>query len=113
MVSSDPLVVIFASKCDLLDPLGRKILKKHIFLDPVKAAEAAQLKSLTGTLLKKVLAPSVAGGVQSDTPKPRAAGRSSGPPLSDLRRKPMTKEIKDQIKGGAAIRRSRFCSLTV
>ena len=106
MVSSDPLVAMSPRNVTRLIHLVEKFSKNTFFLDPVKAAEAAQLKSLTGTLLKKY-GPLSAGGVQSDTPKPRAAGRSSGPPLSDLRRKPMTKEMKDQIKGGAAIRRSR------
>ena len=79
---------------------------KHLFLlDPDKAAEAAKLKSLTGTLLKKYGSHSGAG-VVSDTPKAKAAGRSSGPPLGLLRRKPVTQELKNQIKGGAAMRKS-------
>ena len=85
---------------------SRYISTKLFLLDPEKAAEAAKLKSLTGTLLKKY-GPHGGAGVLSDTPKPKAAGRSSGPPLSSLRRKPVTQELKNQIKGGAAMRRSR------
>ena len=105
MVSSDPLAAISPCNMTRLIHLVEKFSKKPFLLDPVKAAESAQLKSLTGTLLKKYGAQS-AVGVQSDTPKPKAAGRSSGPPLSSLRRKPVTQEMKQQIKGGTALRRS-------
>ena len=106
MVSSDPLAAISSRNVTHLIHLVEKFSKNLFLLDPVKAVEAAQLKSLTGTLLKKY-GPHSGAGVQSDTPKPKAAGRSSGPPLSSLRRKPVTQEMKQQIKGGAALRRSR------
>ena len=104
-VSSDPLAVISPHNVTRLIHLVEKFSKHPFLLDPDKAAEAAKLKSLTGTLLKKY-GPHSAAGVVSDTPKPKAAGRSSGPPLSSLRRKPVTQELKNQIKGGAAMRRS-------
>ena len=104
-VSSDPLVAISPHNVTHLIHLVEKILKNPFLLDPEKAAQVAQLKSLTGTLLKKY-GPQSSAGILSDTPKPKAAGRSSGPPLSSLRRKPVTQELKQQIKGGAAMRRS-------
>ena len=105
-VSSDLLAVISPRNVTRLIHLVEKFSKHPFLLDPDKAAEAAKLKSLTGTLLKKY-GPHSGAGVVSDTPKPKAAGRSSGPPLSSLRRKPVTQELKNQIKGGAAMRRSR------
>ena len=105
MVSNDLLVLISPQNVTRLIHLVEKFSKNPFFLDPVKAAEAAQLKSLTGTLLKKY-GPHNGAGVQSATPKPKAAGRSSGPPLSTLRRKLVSKEMKEQIKGRAALSRS-------
>ena len=105
MVSSDPLVAISPRNVTRLILLVEKFSKHPFLFDPDQAAETAKLKSLTGTLLKKY-GPHSAAGVVSDTPKPKAAGRSSGPPLSSLRRKPVTQELKNQIKGGAAMRRS-------
>ena len=105
-VSSDPLAAILPHNVTCLIHLVEKFSKHPFLLDPDKAAEAAKLKSLTGTLLKKY-SPHSGAGVVSDTPKPKAAGRRSGPPLSSLRGKPVTQELKNQIKGGAAIRRSR------
>ena len=85
--------------------LVEKFSKKPFLLDPAKAADAAQLKSLTGTLLKKY-GPHSGVGVLSDSPNPKAAGRGSGPSLSSLRRKPVTEELKNKLKGGAVMRRS-------
>ena len=105
-VSSDLLVAISPRNVTRLIHLVGKFSKHPFLLDPEKAAEAAKLKSLTGTLLKKYGVHSAAG-VVSDTTKLKAVGRSSGPPLSLLRRKPVTQELKNQIKSGAAMRRSR------
>ena len=104
-VNSDPLTAISPCNVTHLIHLVEKFSKNSFLLDPAKAAKVAQLKSLTGTLLKKY-GPHSGAGVVSDTPKPKAAGRSSGQPLSSLRRKPVTNELKKQKKGGAAMMRS-------
>ena len=101
----DQAQALWKANDDCLIHLVEKFSKHPFLLDPDKAAEAAKLKSLTGTLLKKY-GPHSGAGVVSDTLIPKAAGRSSGPPLSSLRRKPVTQELKNQIKGGAAMRRS-------
>ena len=70
------------------DPLDLKIA---FIVDPEKAAQSAQLKSFTGTLLKRwgVGKGQEGGGEPQDQPpkgdplggaKPKACGRSSGPP---------------------------------
>ena len=52
-VSSDLLVAISPRNVTHLIHLVEKFSKHPLLLDPQKVAEAAQLKSLTGTLLKK------------------------------------------------------------
>ena len=104
MVSSDQLVVISPHNVTRLFHLVEKLSKHHFLLDPDKAAKVAQLKSVCGTLLKKFGQQSAAG-VQLETPKPKAAGRSSGPPLSSLRRISLSKEMRDKIKCGTVMQR--------
>ena len=75
MVSSDPLVAISPRNVTRLIHLVEKFSKHPFLLDPEKAAEAAKLKSLTGTLLKKY-GPHSGAGVVSDTPNQKQQGEA-------------------------------------
>ena len=72
MVSSDPLAAISPHNVTRLIHLVEKFSKNPFLLDPVKAAEAAQLNSLTVTFLKKYGSQTPVG-VQSDIPKTKSS----------------------------------------
>ena len=71
-VSSDPLVAISPRNVIRLIHLVEKFSKHPFLLDPEKAAEAAKLKSLTGTLLKKY-GPHSGAEVLSDIPQTKSS----------------------------------------
>ena len=83
-----------------------------IVLDPEKVAEREKMRAVCGNLLQKY-------GVKEKTPgpqgvpdisdplaaKPKGCGRVTGPPI---KRKAMTKERKEMLKGAVRRRSSRF-----
>ena len=101
---------LWENSTDLLD------LKIAFIVDPEKAAQSAQLKSLTGTLLKRWgvgKGQQEAGKPQDEPPKgdplgeaiPKACGRSSGPPKGCGRSSgpPMS------CPGGVTTRNPKWC----